>query len=281
MKLFPRNLKFLRKKGNYTQGQLAESLGVGTTTISNYEKGVSEPSIDILLELSKNLGVSIDGLISINLEEENVHPNVHLNVHPSAKKGYKTDNDRPSNVAEAPPARYDKPNVLPIVVDKYNEERIVLVPVAVRAGYLSGFQDPEYIKELPHFSLVGYSGGTFRAFEVEGDSMEPTLLPKDIIVCQYIENPTWVMNGEIYVVHTDTGLVVKRCFFEKRTNKLELVSDNDYISSYKLHAADVREIWRFRCVIRVSLGHSKGTLDARMAKLEARINQLESDKNAK
>lgn len=63
MKLFSQNLKFLRKRAGFTQSELGEKIGVGTTTISNYEAGNSEPNIDLILSLSKVLGVSLDMLI--------------------------------------------------------------------------------------------------------------------------------------------------------------------------------------------------------------------------
>lgn len=269
-------IKALRQELKLNQEEFAAPLEIKRASLSQIETGTIAPSLELLYKIVGKFNTSYNWLINGEGGQVDVNLNVNPIVNPKLKKKeiseYAVQEDR---------APYYKPNVLPIVVDQHNDEKIVLVPVSARAGYLTGFGDPEFIRELPHFSLVGYSGGTYRAFEVEGDSMEPTLLPKDIIVCQYIENPTWVLNGEIYVVHTDTGLVVKRCFYDKRSNKLEMVSDNDYISSYKLHAADVRELWRFRCVIRVSLGHSKGNIDARLAKLESMVNMLQAELNNK
>ena len=53
----------LRKKYNMTQKELAKKLGVGASCISNYENGVREPSILILIKLSEIFHCTIDELV--------------------------------------------------------------------------------------------------------------------------------------------------------------------------------------------------------------------------
>jgi len=53
----------VRKKGKMTQSDLAKKLGVTRGTIANWESGTSNPSIEILLELSRMFEVSVDYLI--------------------------------------------------------------------------------------------------------------------------------------------------------------------------------------------------------------------------
>ena len=47
-----------------TQAELAIMLGVTVMTISNYERGEREPSIDNLKKIADILGVTVDELIS-------------------------------------------------------------------------------------------------------------------------------------------------------------------------------------------------------------------------
>ncbi len=64
-----RNIQYLRKKRNLTQDSLAETLGWKRNNISSYEKGLAEPSLKRLLELSNFFNLSTDLLLNFNLEE--------------------------------------------------------------------------------------------------------------------------------------------------------------------------------------------------------------------
>ena len=58
-----KNLKFIRKKQQFTQERLAQQLGVSRSTISMWETGVCQPDNQMLVELSHVLGVSVDYLL--------------------------------------------------------------------------------------------------------------------------------------------------------------------------------------------------------------------------
>ena len=53
----------LRKKRGITQKELGEVLGVSNKTISKWEKGIIEPDIASMINLSKYYGITIDELI--------------------------------------------------------------------------------------------------------------------------------------------------------------------------------------------------------------------------
>jgi hypothetical protein len=59
--------------------------------------------------------------------------------------------------------------------------------VKASAGYINGYSDPEFVRELPKFHLPMLQGGTFRAFEIKGDSMLP-IHPGSIIVGEYVDD---------------------------------------------------------------------------------------------
>lgn len=63
------NIAYFRKLCGYTQEQLAEKLGVTGQSVSKWEKGVSNPDITLLPELSKALGVDINTLFVDNPNE--------------------------------------------------------------------------------------------------------------------------------------------------------------------------------------------------------------------
>lgn len=64
MNNFAENLKNLRKAKNLTQSELAEKLFTSPQTISRWESGDGEPSLDMLISLAELLDVSADRLIS-------------------------------------------------------------------------------------------------------------------------------------------------------------------------------------------------------------------------
>ena len=60
---FPENLKKLRKINKLSQLDLAEKLGVTRQSISYYENGNVEPSINFIIQLSSLFNCSIDSLL--------------------------------------------------------------------------------------------------------------------------------------------------------------------------------------------------------------------------
>jgi len=64
MTKFSFNLRSKRTEKGLSQESLGALIGVGRTAINNYEKGVSEPSLDKLSSISKVLGTSLDWLVN-------------------------------------------------------------------------------------------------------------------------------------------------------------------------------------------------------------------------
>lgn len=60
---FADNLKRFRINKQFTQEYLGKALCLSRTTISNYEKGKMQPSIETLIKLSEIFNVTIDELI--------------------------------------------------------------------------------------------------------------------------------------------------------------------------------------------------------------------------
>ena len=56
-------LKTLRKKNRITQKELAEALHISQTSVSKYERGESEPDLEMIIKMSDFFGVSIDEFV--------------------------------------------------------------------------------------------------------------------------------------------------------------------------------------------------------------------------
>lgn len=145
--------------------------------------------------------------------------------------------------------------VLTIVTDSHDDERIVHVPIPAQAGYAGEMTDPTFIQDLPTFTLPDYKYkvGTHRAFDVAGDSMEPTLFEGDKVICSYLEPTLWensLKDNYVYVIVTRGDVVVKRVQNKLKDEKyIELRSDNDFYEPYRVGIGDIREIWYVRAKI--------------------------------
>ena len=118
------NLKHLRKTKEWTQEDFAEKLKIKRSLLGAYEEGRAKPNYDVVVTIAKIFGVTMEQLITKNLEK------------------YKEPTKPASNM-----------KVLSITVDKEGNENIELVPAKAAAGYLNGYADPEYLQELKRFSL--------------------------------------------------------------------------------------------------------------------------------
>lgn len=55
-------LRRLRKQRGFTIAEAAESVGISRQSLSNYERGVREPSLKILITMSDLYQISLDEL---------------------------------------------------------------------------------------------------------------------------------------------------------------------------------------------------------------------------
>lgn len=83
------NIRYLRKKNNFSQEFVAEKLGYKTyTTIQKWETGVSEPSIAKLKEFADLVGVDVNDIINTNMENDDLSfPNIP-NIYPIELKRF-------------------------------------------------------------------------------------------------------------------------------------------------------------------------------------------------
>ena len=54
----------LRKSAGWSQGELAQRLGVSPSAVGMYEQGRREPGAALLVELSRQFGVTVDYLLT-------------------------------------------------------------------------------------------------------------------------------------------------------------------------------------------------------------------------
>lgn len=69
------NIKHFRKTRGMSQEEMAVKLNVVRQTVSKWEKGLSIPDADVLIEMANLLDVSVSQLLGI---EESIHSNGNL-----------------------------------------------------------------------------------------------------------------------------------------------------------------------------------------------------------
>ncbi len=223
MKIVSKNIRHLRRLKGLTQEVLAEDLNVTRSRISSYEENRSAPTIDMLIKLSDFFKVPIDILLRNDLTK--------------AKE---------SSFIEIGNQRV----LFPITVDDDNNNLIEVVPVKASAGYLAGYDDPEYIEQLEKIKLPFLPTGKHRAFPIKGDSMLP-MKEGSFVIGRFIEDRTEIISGRTYVLITlNDGMVYKRVSNQiKQSNSLLLVSDNKNYKAFEVSIDEVLELWEFTCSI--------------------------------
>ncbi len=210
------NLKYLRKLRGWTQEEFANKLRIKRSLLGAYEEERADPRIDVLEVVCDMFKLTLDDILRKDLSDN---------------KGNYLAKRRAMKLAQGRPD-------------------IPFVPIKAAAGYLAGFEDPEFIDELNTFTLPMLTGGNYRAFEIVGDSMLPT--PSgSVIVGEKLENLDDVKNNiACIVVSRNEGIVYKRVQKNGRQkNKLTLVSDNPIFHPYTVNAEEVLEMWQAQVVI--------------------------------
>jgi transcriptional regulator with XRE-family HTH domain len=241
------NIKYLRNKFKLSQQELSEKLSVPRSSLSDYERGHTQVGIETLIKLADIFDVKIDDILRSNLS----HRDLEI-------------------------IRNKDLRVLAISVDVDNNSNIELVETKAEAGYLESFADPEYIRDLPKIAFPNIPQGTYRGFEIHGDSMLP-MESGSIVICAYVENLKDIKPGKTYVIISKSeGVVYKRVKNDLKTNKLMLLSDNEAYLPYAINYADIAEVWQYYA--HLSFTDSKYTfnsmLEDKLQDIQKKINDV-------
>jgi len=231
--IFQQNLKLLRERIGYSQEKLSTEMAMTRSALSNYENGFSEPNMGTLLKVSDYFKIPVDTLLRKSLSKLSEKSLADL------EQGGALD------------ITGSKLRVLTTVVNEKQKENIELVPIKAKAGYLNGYADPEYIKELPRFYLPFLDRHKkYRAFQIEGDSMPP-VPDKGYFIGEYVQNWQDVKDGRPYLfVVKDEAAIFKIAFNKVKAEKhFLLCSTNTFYQPIKVDIRNVVEIWKFAAYI--------------------------------
>jgi transcriptional regulator with XRE-family HTH domain len=234
---FHNNIRFLRERRKMSQEELSAELDVSRNKLQALESGKTiNPSAIDFIKFSEFFKVSIDSLMKVDLTKLG---ELKLKELMAGNDVYVTGS---------------KIRVLAISVDKDNRENAEYVPVKAKAGYIAGYNDPEFIAGLPKFSLPNLpKTGTFRMFPTTGDSMLP--IPENSeVIAQFVEDWKSLKPDAacIIILKGQQDFVFKLVTVQEDGNML-LRSLNRNYAPYTVKSEDVLEIWKY-------YKHQTGTL---------------------
>lgn len=285
MSTFNEAISYLRRRRGLKQAEIAEKIGVSSATWSDYERGKTQPNFDVLRRISEFFKVKADDLISekpIDAHLIQIYSDNESQVKHTPKRTPKHTPNYDFNLSESSQVNEKMYSRVPsvVTVDRAGQDTIAYVPIKARAGYLAGYQDPEFISTLPTYSFPGMQNATFRMFEIDGHSMIPTFDDSDIVIGRFVENLSQIRNDRVHIIVTNNdGILIKRVINRAESDgKLILNSDNqkdprDY-PPIVLNIEEVAEVWyavaRFTRQMR-----APGDMYNRLIDLEARLTLLE------
>lgn len=223
------NLKFLRTRKKQSQDELAQSLGLTRAKLNSHENGLSRnPPLEDLIKIADYFRIAVDTLLKVNLAK----------LGELKLRELETGNDIYISGG--------KIRVLSITVNADDKENIEFVPKKARAGYLAGFNDPEFIAQLPKFSLPHLpQNRTYRMFPTEGDSMLP--IPENcLVITEYVADWTTLKNTPcIVIMKAEQTFLFKMVTLMHDTQSLLLHSLNPEYKDRNVWVGDVLEIWKY------------------------------------
>ena len=209
-------IKEYRKLKGLTQKELAKKIGMGDTTIANYEKGFRTPKKNTLFKLAKAFDISIDDLFP-PIQTTNI---VSLPLTNTAKAISDTverlEEPRRVIVLDTAKMQLEEQKRAQNELSEELTEYHVFEKLSAGNGY-------DYMEDR-NYDVVFYNKDIDHDFAswVYGDSMEPKYLDGSVAL---IKDTGWDYDGAVYAVDWDGQSYIKKVYKEK--DGLRLVSFND------------------------------------------------------
>lgn len=221
---FKDNLLFLRKKKRLTQGQLGDKLGVGRTTITNYEAGLSEPSYEILNQIATILDVSLSELLNEDIQDQEDNPR---NIGVLAKsKGSRRGPDDESNPTKVP------------LLPQSAQAGFSSFDISISRSSIEFYFDVPFLKEKADFAIM-----------IEGDSMQPYYSSGSYILCKNVSGIADIRWERAYLISVNHAPMVKRIYPSTNIETILLRSDNPRFRDIEVLRSDISGIAKILATI--------------------------------
>ncbi len=162
-----------------------------------------------------------------------------------------------------------------------NQDPIKFVPTTSQVSYLSNYNNPEYIKNLPSINIMDMLvPGSYRAFEITEDSMSTMFIPGDRILGKYMDDYKKIINFHPYAIITEDSIQIRKVVSRIEEGILELHSHNPIYKAYSptlININEVKELWKWiPPTLRMNLLNDNK--DETIQLLQKRVNLLSKKK---
>ncbi|MGZ3846474.1 MAG: LexA family transcriptional regulator [Flavisolibacter sp.] len=224
----------IRKSLGLNQEEFGRKIGYRREVVSKVENGKMEPSRWFVEAVLK-------------FQNDTTFPQTRHDVKILGKSSHE-------------PRRFNQPfyKQIQTLKNQTSEFLVPLVGIKAQAGYVKGFEQTDFIDTLERYSLppgVNPKGLEWSYFEVDGDSMEPTISAGDILLTSLLPHEDWmeIKNFYVYVILTDEQLLVKRVY-NKNEKEWIFISDNSETNpQVSIEVSKVKQVWTLRRHIRSRL----------------------------
>lgn len=198
-----KNLLFLRKQKGKTLEEMAQMLLLsGKSSYKAYEEDRALPDIHKLMKLASFFDIAVAELVYQDIE--------------NLKTKIKSEERRLFEIAK--------------------------IPIAAAAGYARSFGDNNYIKKLKTIKIPFEPYGIARAFDIDGDSMEPEINNGATVIGIKIGNSE-IRDNKSYIIVTTDGVQCKNVRIDKKSDIIYLISKNEKYAPKHVNKNDVIEMW--------------------------------------
>ena len=201
---FGQRLRDRRKELGYSQGELAEKLGVSLSAVSNYENGQNAMREDVLLRVFDVLGIEPNYLyqdsftgqaFTCSIEEESL-----VKTYRSLRSTGKQTLRAVANGLAATQAEYE--------AERGPEEEPRQIPL-YRSPAAAGYAAPVFGEDFDYLPVTGdVPPGADFAVRIQGDSMEPVIHDGSTV---YV-NRDPLSNGDVGIFCVDGDILCKQYY---------------------------------------------------------------------
>lgn len=238
-------LRASRKAAGLTQAELGDKIGIGKSSISEWETGKRSPNIDVLWDLSIALSTTTEYLMGWTDDPIAPPPRYTIEFKDKALGWSKPLVDAYATATkprqEAVCTVLDIPHVDPYGDNDDPQVNIVqfgtpeptntvdkIVYTYPSAAGIPLFAEDDF--EHIEFPVDQVPNGADFGIRIQGDSMEPTIKDGTIV---WVRKATELFDGQIGIFMVDDSAVCKR--FYKEGEGIRLESDNDAYDPIVIH----------------------------------------------
>ncbi len=169
--------------------------------------------------------------------------------------------------------------------DTNGNTTVPLINHKAAATFVAGYQSQEWFEEQDSILLPSYmiKEGQCYALQVSGDSMEPTLLQDDWVICRLLDSADYryLSDGEVYVVVSEQkGIQIKRV--RNRLHQygvIRCLSDNPKHDTFDIPESELLQIWKVEWHLRSHLPEVSPDIDHLHSNLQDMMEEMKQLRN--